>query len=177
MQPTRRGFIAGSLLLPLTQTSTKAGLKSVTVSLNEEIPALLRRRDELLEQRRQLDERWKIAYEQLPDWCRPGPKYRGIDGHGYGPRVGWPPLSKPIQVEGLGFLVRASPHDLREIFEKAARNSGLSDTIGGSYRASISNLRAQMSERRRVTRAVGLPQTADWLPIDQGIEKIEALLA
>lgn len=108
LQPTRRGFIAGSLILPLTQTSTKASPESVTISPNEEIAILLRRREELLEQRRQLDERWKVAYAQLPDWCRPGPKYRDIDGHDYGPRVGWPPLSKPIQVGGLGFLVRAS---------------------------------------------------------------------
>jgi hypothetical protein len=176
LQSTRRGFVAGSLLLPLTQTSTKTDQEFVTIPPNEEISILSRRRAELLEQRRQLDERWKIAYAQLPDWCRPGPKYRDIEGRECGPRVGWPPLSKPIQVEGLGFLVRASPADLREIFEKVARDSGQSEAIS-RYRASIVDLRRQLSERRCVERLMGLPKTADWLPIDREIEEIEVLLA
>ena len=172
---TRRGFIAGSLLLPLTHTTAKADNEPLSQPQNEEVAALLRRRGELLEQQRQLDEQWKIANAQLPDWCKPGHKYRDIEGKEFGPKEGWPPVSKPIPVEDFGFLVRPSPYDLREIFERNARNNGRSEAID-NYRASIRGLRSRLSERRRIARMMELPRTVDWLPIDQEIENIEALV-
>lgn len=175
-QSTRRRFIAGSLLLPLTQTAAKADNESPSQPPNEEVVALLRRRDELLSQQRRLDERWKIANARLPDWCRPGHKYCDIAGRGFGDRVGWPPLSTPIVVEGVGFLVRASIQDLRELFEDEAARLGRKRAID-NYRASITDLRGQLSKRRRVERMLDLPQTTDWLPIDLEIEAIEERLA
>ncbi|EFI50035.1 hypothetical protein [Afipia sp. 1NLS2] len=175
LRPTRRGFIAGSLLLPLTQTAVRADSELPSQPPNEEVAVLLRRRDELLEQQRQLDERWKIAYAQLPDWCKLGPKYRDIEGNEFGPRVGWPPFSKPIPVEGLGLLVRPSPDDLRRLFEDEVQRIGRTKAID-NYRASITDLRSQLSKRRRIERIMGLPRTADWLPIDKEIERIEGLL-
>lgn len=161
-QSTRRRFIAGSLLFPLTQAAAKADNEPQSQPLNEEAVALLGRRNELLEQQRQLDERWKIANAQLPDWCKPGPKYRNIEGREFGPLEGWPPLSTPVVVEGVGFLVRASPVDLREQFSKDVRIRGGAEAID-RYRASIKDLRGRLSEARQLERAVGLPRTADWL--------------
>lgn len=174
-QPTRRGFIAGSLLLPLSRTAAKAGNESSSQPPNEEVAALLRRRNELLERQRQLDQRWKIANEQLPDWCKPGHKYRDIGGREFGPPEGWPPLSEPIAVEGIGFLIRASPHDLRVLFDEDIQRIGQEKAIN-NYRASITCVRRRLSERRHIERVMGLPRTADWLPIDLEVEAIEAAL-
>jgi hypothetical protein len=176
LHPTRRGFIAGSLLLSLGHAAANGDDELPSQPPNEEVAVLLRRREELLKQQRQLGERWKVANAQLPDWCKPGHKYRDIDGNEFGSRVGWPPLTEPIPVEALGFLVRASPLDLREIFEKNVRINGRSEAIDG-YRASIMDLRRQLSDRRRIERMMGLPRTADWLPIDLDIEAIEEHLA
>jgi hypothetical protein len=173
---TRRGFIAGSLLLPLTQTAAKADIELLSQPPHEEVTALLRRHDELLEQQRQLDERWKIANAQLPDWCKPGPKYRDIEGREFGPLEGWPPLSTPVVVEGVGFLVRASPCDLRKLFEKDVQRIGRKEASDGC-RAAISNIRRKKRERRRIEQMLGLPRTIDWLPIDLEIERIESALA
>ncbi|RTL67101.1 MAG: hypothetical protein EKK42_15090 [Pseudonocardiaceae bacterium] len=175
LHPTRRGFIAGSLLLPLTQTAAKADSELSSPPPNNEAAALLRRRDELLEQQRQLDERWKIANAQLPDWCKPGHKYRDIKGKEFGGRVGWPPLSEPIPIEGVGFLVRPSPRDLRNLLSREAREIEHSRTLH-NYRNNIRNLRGQLAARRQIVREVGLPRSVDWAPIDQEIEVIEALI-
>jgi len=56
LHPTRRGFIAGSLLLPLTHTAAKPNSESPAQSPSQEVAALLHRRDELLELQRQLDQ-------------------------------------------------------------------------------------------------------------------------
>ncbi len=173
---TRRGFIARSLLLPLTQTAVKADNESPPQPSNEGVAVLLRRRDELLNQQRQLDEQWKIANARLPDWCKPGPKYRDIEGKDFGPLEGWPPLSTPVVVEGVGFLVRASIQDLRELFEDEIRGRSRGKAID-HYRTSITDLRCQLSKRRRMERMLNLPQTTDWLPIDLEIEAIEERLA
>ena len=175
-QSTRRGFITGSLLLPLTQIAAKADNEPPAQPPNEGVAALLRRRDELLAQQRQLDERWKIANAQLPDWCKPGHKYRDIKGKEFGERVGWPPLPRPIAVEGLGFLLRPSPYDLRRLFEDQVKWLG-DEKAAHSYRASIADLRRKQCERRCIERIVGLPRTADWLPIDEEIEEIEDAIA
>jgi hypothetical protein len=106
-QSTRRRFIAGSRLLPLTHAAAKADREPPSQPPNQEVSA---DRDELLKQQRQLDERWKIANAQLPDWCKPGHKYRDIEGKGFGDRVRWPPLSARIAIDGVGLLVRASPY-------------------------------------------------------------------
>jgi len=176
MQPTRRRFIAGSLLLPLTQTVARADNEPPAQPPSEEVAALLRRRDELLEQQRQLDEQWKIANARLPDWCKPGPKYRDIKGKEFGERVGWPPLSEPILLESARLLIRASPYDLRRLFEDDAQRIG---RIKASerYLASIADLRRKQCERRCIERMVWLPRTVDWLLIDKEIEEIEDAVA
>lgn len=175
LHPTRRGFIAGSLLLPLAGSAAKADDESPSQPPNEEVASLLHRRDELLEQQRQLDERWRIANARLPNWCKPGHKYRDIKGIEFGERVGWPPLSTPIVVEGVGFLVRASIQDLRNLFEGEVGGQSREKAID-NYRASITDLRCQLSKRRCMERMLDLPQTTDWLPIDLEIEAIEERL-
>lgn len=173
-QLTRRGFIAGSLLLPVTQTSTKADQGCVT-ALPNEIAALIRRRDELLEKRRILDDRWKVAYEQMPEWSKPGRQFCDQIGSLFGRTVGWPPSAEPIAVDAHKFLVRPSPGDLRKVLVSDTRAVGKAQALE-SYRRRIGLLRSQLAERRQLARRIGLPQTADWLPIDCEIEETEAEL-
>lgn len=175
-QSTRREFVLGSLLLPLTSPSTKAALDSPTNSNDKAVAALLRRRDELLEQRRQLDERWKIANARLPDWCKLGLKYRDRDGKDHGPLVGWPPITEPIPVAEHGYLVRPSPSDLRQLLQIEVEGVGRTKARQ-IYRWRIRCLRGQLAERRRISNVLNQPRTGDWLPIDLEIEGIEARLS
>lgn len=175
LHPTRRRFIAGSLLLPLTDTAAKADSKHSGQPPNEEVAALLRRRDELLEQQRQLDERWKVANAQLPDWCKPGPKYRDQKGKEFGPLEGWPPITELLVVEDGLVLLRPSLRDLRELFDLAERNDPNEARV--NYRRRVRLVRRTVAQRRKVEAGLGLPRTKDWLPIDLEIEAIEAHLA
>lgn len=170
MHPTRRGFIAGSLLLPLAAAT--ADNESPAQPPNEEVAALLRRRDELLEQQRQLDERWKIANAQLPDWCKPGPKYRDADGKEFGPLEGWPPIAVLLVVEEGIVLLRPSLRDLRELFNLEERTDPNEARI--NYQRRVRLVRRSAAQRRKVEAKLGLPRTRDWLPIDLEIEAIEA---
>jgi hypothetical protein len=175
LHPTRRGFLAGSLLLPLTQTAAKADNESPAQPLNNEVAALLRRRDELLEQQRQLDERWKIANEQLPDWCKPGPKYRDLKGKEFGPLEGWPPITELLVVDNSTVLLRPSLRNLRELFDMAERTDPNEARIG--YQRRVRLVRRAVAQRRKIEAELGLPRTKDWLPIDIEIEATEARLA
>ena len=62
------------------------------------------------------------------------------------------------------------------MFDNNVQSNGRDKAIN-SYRASITDLRSKLSERRRIERMLRLPRTADWLPIDMEIEEIENTLA
>jgi hypothetical protein len=175
LHPTRRGFLAGSLLLPLTTTAAEADNDLSSPPPSNEVAALLRRRDELLEQQRQLDERWKVANVQLPDWCKPGHKYRDNDGKEFGPLEGWPPIPEVLAVKERFVLLRPSLRDLTALFDLERCDDPNEARV--NYRRRVRLVRRAVTQRRKVEAELGLPRTKDWLPIDLEIEAIEARLS
>lgn len=91
--------------------------------------------------------------------------------------MGWPDaLSDTIQLSNGLLLARPSPRDLRELFDAEVSNRG-SDAAVANYSTRIIKLRDRLRERRRLQSDLSMPQTQDWLKLDEEIEAIDLLIA
>ena len=170
--PTRRTFIAASLIAPAALPINDA----LAIDDPERL-RLIQRREYLQLEIAKLDRQWTLAYAKLPSWCRPGHKFRNEQGRTFGPTVGWPETDvHAIQMNPTQCLIRPSPHDLRGFFEEDARSSGR-DAAALNYRIRISHLRSRLKQQREVNRSVALPTSCDWLPLDLGLEEVEAAMS
>lgn len=170
--PTRRRFIAASLIAP-------AALPVIDVFPidDPERHRLMQRREYLQSEIAKLDQRWALAYAELPSWCRSGPKFRDKQGKTFGPTVGWPKTDMhAIQMNPTQWLIRPSPHDLREFFEEDAGSFGR-DAAALNYRIRISHLRSRLKQQRETNRSVALPTSRDWLPLDLELEEVEVAIS
>ena len=143
---------------------------------SETIARLKQRRAELVAECKRLDQLRLAARAKMPAHFLPGPKYRTEDGKLEGPRVGWPDAqADSIRLPSGITLVRPSPYDLRELFEIDIWEKGRDIAVANS-RTRIQQLRRRRQERRRHERALGIPQTSDWLALDVEIERIDLAL-
>jgi hypothetical protein len=167
--PTRRGFIAASLVVP----AALPAIDALAIDDPERF-RLIQRREYLQSEITKLDRQWTLAYAKLPPWCRPSHKFRDEQGRTFGPTVGWPEIDgHPIQVNRLQWLIRPSPLDLRDLFGEETESMGR-DLAALNYRVRIRHLRSRLREQRKVQQCVGLPISRDWLPLDLELEEVDA---
>lgn len=170
--PTRRTFIATSL-------AASAAVSTIDpfAEVDVEPFRLMERRKHLQSAIAKLDRQWALAYAKLPSWCRPGPKYRDQDGRMFGGVVGWPDLGLDSIMLNTGvFLVRPS---IRDVFE-LRRSDRAFMAHGESERLFVCRLEAvvgRLRQQRRVERAVALPRSSAWLPLEIELEAIELAAA
>ncbi len=172
---TRRGFIAGSLLAPAALSSANL-VSNEVIADGDYVLRLQLRRDQLLSEIRALDQKWRSAYEELPSWCRPGPKYLDCNGELFGPTVGWPAAeTNCIALDSGVVLMRPSVRDIFELRE-ADHIPKSGDLAEQEFRSQLRNFRDRMRWQWQIQRDVGLPRTSDWLPLETEIEWIDEVL-
>ncbi|WIG52690.1 MAG: hypothetical protein OJF48_003609 [Afipia sp.] len=168
--PTRRSFIAASLVAP-----TAMPVIDVLAIDDPERLRLIQRREYLQSEIAKLDRQWAVAYAKLPSWCRPGPKFRDADGRMFGGVVGWPDADlDAIKLPSGVFLVRPSVRDIFELrqSDRLSMDYGAREKL---FRFQLSALFRRLRQRRQIETAVKLPRTSAWLPLDTELEAIEAL--
>lgn len=170
--PTRRGFIAASLVL-----SAAAPIADAIAIGDVEKFRLIQRREYLESEIAKLDQEWAAAYAKLPSWCRPGPKYRNRNGRMFGGTVGWPDMgSDAIKLPSGDCLVRPS---IREVFELRQSDRAFM-AHGDSESLFVCRLEAvvgRLREQRRAERNVVLPRSSAWLPLETELEAIETAIS
>lgn len=169
-----QGIAAGSML-GSTNLPARASHKR-NAHTDPQARLLLQRRAELLDECDRLERQWKTIWPTLPDWCRSGPKYVNANGEPHGERVGWPAARvNLIKISEDQWLARPSPYDLRELYEKEQLEFS-SPAASVNYRVRMRQLRERLKRRREFYQACRLPTAADWRPIEQEIDQIEAAL-
>lgn len=169
--PTRRSFIAASLVAP-------AALPAIDVLAIDDPERLrfIQRREYLQSEIAKLDRQWALAYAKLPSWCRPGPKYRDQAGRMFGGIVGWPDMeSDAIKLESGLLLARPS---IRDVFALRL-NDCVRMAHGDSEALFARRLKmvvGRLRQQRRSESAVGLPRSSAWLSLEIELEAIEAAI-
>lgn len=148
---TRRSLIHQASSLALLTVDPAVGKRA---GLSTELDYLTARRARLERCRDQLDRQWAAAYRELPDWCRPGPKYTDIEDNVFGPNVGWPGAEREaIPLSDGCILLQPSPADLRALFNQDVAEHSRQTAIE-RYRTESRQLISRLRARRALQVAV-----------------------